>query len=112
MGKQAAKWTQPPATGDGYPANAMVAQAERGSKRWDRHLLVGFSQRSPVVPGHPMLGIFADNTVMFHKGSEVVERICFDKTAGMDQAHEQIADESAALSFKEQRIFSMDNGPF
>ena len=49
---------------------------------------------------------------MFHKGSEVLERIGFDKATGMDQAHEQIGDESSAFSFKEQRIFSMQDGPF
>ena len=59
-----------------------------------------------------MLGIFADKTVMFHKGSEVLEGIGFDQAAGMDQTHEQIADESSAFSFKEQRIFSVENGPF
>jgi hypothetical protein len=49
---------------------------------------------------------------MFLKSCEVIERIGIDKAAGMDQAHEQIADESSAFSFKEQRIFSMEDGPF
>jgi hypothetical protein len=46
------------------------------------------------------------------KSRKVLKRIGFDKTAGVDQAHEQIADERPAFGFEEQRIFSMDNGPF
>ena len=69
--------------------------------------VVGFSKSFRVIPGHPILGIFSDKTVVFLKGSEVLERIGFNQAASVDQAHEQIADESSALRFKEQRIFSM-----
>ena len=109
---QEAKRTGPPTTADGYPANAMVGRAERGSKRLGRQLFVGLRQSSPIVPGHPILGIFPDKRAVFLNGSEVIERIGFDKAAGMDQTHEQIANESSAFSFKEQRIFSMEDGPF
>ena len=69
--------------------------------------VVGFSKSFRVIPGHPILGVFSDQSVVFLKCCQVIERIDFIKAAGMNQAHEHIADESSALRFKEQRIFSM-----
>jgi hypothetical protein len=65
-----------------------------------------------VIPRHPILGIFSDTRVVSLKCCQVIERIDFSKAAGMDKPQEYIADESSALSFEEQRIFSMQDGPY
>lgn len=56
--------------------------------------------------------ILPDQIAMLLKSRQIIERIGFDKAACVDQAHEQIADESPTFGFEEQGIFPMKNGPF
>jgi len=74
--------------------------------------VVGFSKSFRVIPGHPILGIFSDQSVMLYQRRQIIERIDFGKAAGVDQAHEQITDESAMFGFEEQTVFPMKYGPF
>ena len=46
------------------------------------------------------------------EGHQVVEGIDIPQVAGVDQAHEHIADERAVFGFVEQTIFSMEDGLF
>ena len=43
------------------------------------------------------------------KCGEVIKGVDFGKAAGVDQAHEKIADICAALALIEQRIFPMED---
>ena len=112
MPKQGAERTEPPAITDGHPAIAMPCIIEGDPKRFGWQLFVGFRHSVRIVPGHPVLGIFPNKTVVFLKGGEILESIDFSQAAGVDQAHEQIADESASFGLEEQRIFPMEDGPF
>ena len=95
-----------------FPPTSIQWHQENDSDRFSGQLIVGCKQSFCVIPRHPMLGIFSDTRMVFLKCCQIIERIDFSKAAGMDQTHEQIADECSAFSFKEQRIFSMENGPF
>jgi len=67
--------------GPSPPASAQWNQ-ENESNRFSRQLILGFRQSSPIVPGHPILGIFPDKRAVFLKGNEVIEWIGFDKAIG------------------------------
>lgn len=49
---------------------------------------------------------------MFLEGHQVIEGIDAPQVAGVDQAHEHIANERAMLGFVEQTIFSMEDSLF
>ena len=46
------------------------------------------------------------------EGDQVVEGICAGQSAGVDEAHEQIADVGAVFSFVEQRVVAVANRRF
>ena len=74
--------------------------------------VVGFSKSLRVIPGHPILGIFSDQSVMLYQCCQIIEWIDFGKAAGMDQAHEQITDVSPMFGFIKQRVFAMKDRLF
>ena len=62
-----------------------------------------------IIPWQPVPGVFEDLGRMFLQGRQVIEGVDLPQIAGMDQAHEHIADEGAMLGFVEQTIFSVEN---
>ncbi len=69
-----------------------------------------------IIPGHPVPGIFENLGRMFLKGRQVIEGIDMLQIAGVDQAHEHVADEGAVLGLIKVSIFAIQNslfqGPF
>ena len=95
-----------------YSPISMHPHQEEKLQRFVRQLSVGLEESFRVIPGHPVLGAFSNSRAMFLKCCEVIERIDFRKTTGVDQAHEQIADVCSTFGLEEQRIFPMQDGPF
>ena len=62
-----------------------------------------------IIPRQPVPGIFEDLGSIFLQGRQVIERVDLLQVAGVDQAHEHIADEGAVLSFVEEGVFSVEN---
>jgi len=60
-----------------------------------------------VIPGHPVTGVFEDRGGMFLEGHQVFERIDIPQVAGVNQAHEHIADEGAMFGLEEKGVFSV-----
>ena len=54
-----------------------------------------------IIPGQPVPWVFEDLGSVFLQGCQVIERVDLRKVAGVDQAHEHIADEGAVLGFVE-----------
>ena len=69
-------------------------------------------QRLEVVPGHPRRRIGRQFACVPLQLGEVVERIGVGQFAGVDQAHEQIADFGAVQRAIEQSILAMQHGAF
>jgi len=55
-----------------------------------------------VVPGHPVGGGFGDPVGVLCEGDEVVEGVLVLDFAGVDDAHEEVADVGAVFGFEEQ----------
>jgi len=49
---------------------------------------------------------------MFLQGGDVLDRVDSDQAAGVDQAHEQVADPGAVQGLVEQGIFAVQDGLF
>ena len=62
-----------------------------------------------VGPRQPVGGISEDLGRMLLQGGQVFKRVDCLQVAGVNQAHEQVADISSVLGFVEQRVFPMQN---
>ena len=62
-----------------------------------------------VIPGHPGLRLRRQLSGVPLQGREVIEWIDPAQLAGVDQAHEHVADMSPAGSLVEQGVLAMEN---
>ena len=60
-------------------------------------------------PRQPVGGVLEDLGRMLLQGGQVFKGVYFLQVAGVNQAHEQVADISPVLGFVEQRVFPMQN---
>ena len=70
----------------------------------------GRLQLDTVVPGHPVRRITDQFRAVPLQLIQVIERVGPTKFAGVNQAHEQIADTSPILGLVEQRVLAMQDG--
>jgi len=68
------------------------------------------SQRIAIVPGHPLRWVSLQLLRVPLQPGEVVEGIGSVQLAGVNQAHEQIADPGAVQRLVEERVFAVQNG--
>ena len=66
-------------------------------------------QRLAVIPGHPFRRLLFQLLGVLLQLREVVERIGFVQFAGMDQAHEQIADTGAVERLVEECVLAVQD---
>jgi hypothetical protein len=65
-----------------------------------------------IIPGQPVPEVFEDLGRMFLQGRQVIEGVDLPQVAGVDQAHEHIADEDAMLGFVEEGVFPVEDSLF
>ena len=68
-------------------------------------------QRVAIVPGHPAGRIRRQFGCVPLQLDQVLERVGIAQLAGMDQAHEQIADRGPIQRAIEQRVLTVENRP-
>jgi len=82
---------------------------EAGSGAWTlsgRQALAGF-ERAEVVPRHPVGGGGGQLARVLLQFGEVVERIGAVELAGVDEAHEQVADAGAVFGLVEIGVLAI-----
>src|SRR5580698_5897654 len=83
---------------------------------WIQHILCRVQecasprQRRAVVPGHPIRRRLFQLLGVPLQLIQIVERIGAVQLAGVNQAHEQIADTSPVASLVKQRVLAMQDG--
>lgn len=65
-----------------------------------------------VIPREPPLGMSSNLAGIFLECDEVVEGIGPGELAGVNEAHEHVADVSAMLGAKVEAVFPVEDGPF
>ena len=65
-----------------------------------------------VIPGEPLLRGRGDLLGVLGDGSKILECVDAIESAGMNETHEYIADQSASLGLEEQRVFAVADRGF
>jgi len=64
-------------------------------------------RRGPVVPGHPLLRGLGRVLVIPQQLGQVVQGIGVTQEAGVNQAHEQVADEGPSAALVKERVLAV-----